>query len=86
LDHPSGDVDDGTIHTDNCEAFIDFICTYLHGISRKYVQIHLASFWCYKDRKRWGSGAVLKACFQSHGIDDEEILAYVSPPMVKVPA
>ena len=64
------------------EAGIEFIRANYHGISRKYLQLYLASYWCSVDRARWSSGALFKACGRFRGIKRADILAFVSPLLV----
>lgn len=64
--------------------FRNFVKIHFHGISRKYLQQYIAAYWCYVDRIRWHSGALLKACLRFRSISYEEILNYVSPILVKI--
>jgi hypothetical protein len=66
------------------DEFIEFIRVDYHGISRKYVQSYLGSFWCCRDRTRWTAGELLKACLRFRRMSTKEILAYVSPIIVKL--
>lgn len=63
--------------------FINFVRSKFHGISRKYVQHYLAKHWCQVAKSRWRNGALLQACIEHGAIRHEQILAYVSPLMVK---
>jgi len=82
----SGDGEHGTGNPQAHNDFVEFIDCFLKGISRKYVQNYLASYWCHLDRSCWRPGALLDACNQFHAISRREMLAYVSPLMVKFPA
>jgi hypothetical protein len=53
------------------------------GVSRKYLQLYLALFWCVLD-KRWSTEALLKACARYGKLSEREIASYVSPHMVQV--
>ncbi|CAN5591743.1 hypothetical protein BH10CYA1_BH10CYA1_10380 [soil metagenome] len=53
-----------------------FIKKFFHGVSRKYIQIYLAAYWCFIDRVRWADGAVFKQCCQTASID---MRTFVSP-------
>ena len=66
------------------KAAIAYIRTYFQGVSRKCLQIYLASFWCHIDRVRWSQGALLVACLDHPPISYESIARYVSPPAVKL--
>jgi hypothetical protein len=66
------------------KAAIAYIRTYFQGVSRKFLQLYLASFWCHFDRVRWTPGAILLACIEHPPISYEAIVNYVSPPAVKI--
>lgn len=66
------------------KAAIAYIRTHFQGVSRKCLQIYLASFWCHIDRVRWSQGALLVACLEHPPITYESILHYVSPPVVRL--
>ena len=53
-----------------------FIRKFFHGVSRKYVQIYLAAYWCFIDRARWSEGKVFKQCCQTARV---EMKTFVSP-------
>lgn len=53
------------------------------GVSRKYLQLYLALFWCVVD-KRWSTEALLKACARYGKLSGREIVSYTSPHMVLV--
>jgi DNA-binding transcriptional regulator GbsR (MarR family) len=65
------------------KPFCNYVLSNLHGISRKYLQLYLAAYWCSADRKRWGAGSLFRACSRAPRITYDQILAYVSPHMVK---
>ncbi|MGD9684925.1 MAG: hypothetical protein AB7W16_27475 [Candidatus Obscuribacterales bacterium] len=46
------------------DGTICFVQRIFGGISRKYLQSYIASYWCFSDRKRWGPGALLQACLR----------------------
>ncbi len=85
---PAGSSPDGSSKqaTASVGDAIEYLSETLQGISGKYLQLCLAAFWCYIDRVRWPAGSVLNACHQSNPIRDVDILAYVSPALVKVPS
>jgi hypothetical protein len=68
------------------DAAIAFFRATFHGISRKYLQLFLALFWCHIDRIRWTLGSLLAACHQFDPITDEDVLSYVSPSLIKTSA
>jgi hypothetical protein len=63
-----------------------FVCSTFHGISRKYLQFYLCAYWCNFDRRKWHPGALATECIKSGPIIYKQVLEYVSPPLVKVPA
>lgn len=63
---------------------IDFIEERFQGVSRKYLQFYAALYWIYDDRKRWGPDSIRQLCVKSRHIPYREILAFVTPPTVKV--
>ncbi len=65
-------------------AIIDYVRLRFQGISRKYLQNYLALHWCQVDRMRWGPGMLFMECLKSRAIRLEEILSYVSPPLVYI--
>lgn len=67
------------------EACIKFVRHYFHGISRKYVQNYLAGYWwCYSEAKNKNAGKLLAWCMQYGRLDSSDILAYVSPLLVRM--
>jgi hypothetical protein len=66
------------------EAFIETVRDNFHGISRKYLQSYLATYWCQVDRVRWGGGRLLNACWQALPVSSAQIVAYVTPLLVKL--
>jgi len=65
-------------------GFIEYVRSEFRGISRKYLELYLASYWCFLDRKRWSTKSILKACDRFRNVTYEDILAFVSPPMVSL--
>ncbi|HEY9758574.1 MAG TPA: hypothetical protein V6C97_25640 [Oculatellaceae cyanobacterium] len=61
-----------------------FLFQNFDGVSRKYIQLYLAAYWCYKDRTRWFSEQLFSACFRSPPVSYAEILLYSSPRDLKV--
>ncbi len=64
------------------KPFFEFINRTFHGISRKYLQLYLAAFWCCISRRRWSVGSLFSACLRSRHLTYRDVLAYVSPPVV----
>ncbi|MBS1954057.1 MAG: hypothetical protein JST89_07725 [Cyanobacteria bacterium SZAS-4] len=56
--------------------FVWFIKKFFHGVSRRYIQIYLAAYWCFIDRIRWAKGAVFEQCCKTAGVD---LKTFVSP-------
>lgn len=63
---------------------IDHIGRYFHGVSRKCLQLYVASFWRFIDRKRWSAEALLKACLNHEPIPYSQLLDLHSTKMVRV--
>jgi len=57
-----------------------FIRKFFHGVSRKYIQIYLAAYWCFLDREKWSAGTVFKQCCETPGI---EMKTFVSPVQLR---
>jgi hypothetical protein len=66
------------------DSVIEFVRGRFHGISRKYLQLFLAEYWCYMDRGRWCRGRLLSACQQSDHVSDVEVFSYETPAVVSV--
>lgn len=64
------------------KPFFQFIASTFHGISRKYLQLYLAAFWCCASRMRWNVGSLFTACLRSRHLTNRDKLAHVSPPVV----
>lgn len=64
--------------------FIEDVHEVHHKISRKNLQLYFAGYWCRKDGKRWGRGALLKECLGSRPIGRLEIEHYVTPLFAQV--
>lgn len=64
--------------------FIGFIAQEFHGISKKCLQLYLASFWCTFDSIRWAPGALLRACLSHAPIRHEQVKNFVSPTKVLI--
>ncbi len=64
------------------ESNVELIRSTYQGVSRKYLQNHLAFCWSIKDRARWSVKALVKACAKFGPITDAELRSYVSPPAV----
>lgn len=59
---------------------IRFVRRIFGGISRKYLQSYIASYWCYTDRKRWGPGALLQACLRR----SDKPTIFMTPLMLRI--
>ncbi|MDP3509886.1 MAG: hypothetical protein Q8T09_18085 [Candidatus Melainabacteria bacterium] len=64
--------------------FVGLISSEFHGISKKCLQLYLASFWCSSDRVRWAPGVLLQACLRHTPIRYEQILNFISPSRVVI--
>ncbi len=64
------------------ESNVELIRSTYQGVSRKYLQTHLAFCWSIKDRARWSVTALVKACAKFGPVTDAKLRSYVSPPAV----
>ncbi|MGH9549788.1 MAG: hypothetical protein ACRD3W_10455 [Terriglobales bacterium] len=65
-------------------SFLQDIREHFHGISRKYLQKHLALFWSRCEPFRWTKGRLLKTCLDRGIVSHADILNYVSERLVKI--
>jgi hypothetical protein len=72
--------------TDKAKTITDFIRSYFHGVSRKYLQNFIAAFWCRTDRITWGPQCLLNACGSAPYASGRQNAKYVSPALIYVPA
>jgi hypothetical protein len=71
----------------NADDLVNKFFTYVrnfHGISRKYLQRYIASFWSVEGYNRWHKVTLLKTCMEYGRIRRADILAYTSPHMVQM--
>lgn len=73
-----GEISEGASNVVN--GAIRFVKRVFGGISRKYLQSYVASYWCFTDRKRWGPGALLEACLRR----SEKPTIFMTPLMVRI--
>jgi hypothetical protein len=64
-------------------SVIEIISSIFGGISRKYLQLYLATHWCQAQAKQ-APGWLVKECLRHGPITYAQILAYVTPPVVKL--
>ncbi|MGH9552253.1 MAG: hypothetical protein ACRD3W_22900, partial [Terriglobales bacterium] len=64
--------------------FLHFVRTTFKGVSRKYLQKHLALFGSVCQPGRWTPASLLKSCLKHGMVRKDEILSYVSPAQVKI--
>ena len=65
-------------------AFIDLVRFHWRGISRRFLQKYLAAHWCYIDRTTWPCGSLLQACLLFGKVNQNQLVNYVTPPLVKI--
>lgn len=65
--------------------FIKFVEERYQGVGRKYLQLYVALFWIYIDRKRWGTGTILNLCARSKHVPYRKILNFITAAEVKFP-
>ncbi len=66
------------------DQIIEFIHFRFQSVSRKFLQLFLGAFWCHNDRKKWGKDALLLACLKHPPVNQGEIAAHSSPPLIKL--
>lgn len=66
--------------------FIKFIEERYQGVGRKYLQLYVALFWLYIDRKRWGPNSILNLCARSKHVPYRKILNFITAAEVKFPS
>lgn len=70
------------------QTFLDKLILFLkhnfHGVSRKYLQMYLMSFWTRADRTYWSAGTLLEACLQFESLTREQLEQYISPKLCKI--
>jgi transposase-like protein len=65
--------------SDAVDRAVNFVRRHFHGVSRKYIQIYLAAYWCFIDRARWSNDAWFKQCRLFRQTGRISIDSYVSP-------
>lgn len=63
---------------------IYFLRQYFHGVSRKYLQLYVVAFCCFRPESRWEKRSILRACLQHPPIKYCELLEFSSPSLLKV--
>jgi hypothetical protein len=61
-----------------------FLRQFFHGVSRKYLQLYVVAFCCYRPESRWEKRTILRACLQHPPIRYGELLEFSSPNLLKV--
>lgn len=66
------------------EAAIENIKAIRQGVSRKYLQLYLGTFWCCFDRNIWRTGELMLVSVDATLAPDRNLFDYESPLMVSV--
>ncbi len=66
------------------DSILSFIYDNFQAISRKYLQLYLAAYWCQVDRTTWSPGSFYKACRHTDAKTYKQIKSFVSPLVVQV--
>ncbi len=66
------------------EQIVEFAHGIFHSVSRKYLQLFIAAYWCHTDRKKWCKDALFTACLKHPPISPAQMAAYSSPPLIKI--
>lgn len=72
-------------HSAITHSFIKFVEERYQGVGRKYLQLYVALFWIFIDRKRWGPDTILNFCARSRHVPYRKILDFVTAAHVKFP-
>ncbi|MCA9801176.1 MAG: hypothetical protein KC777_04280 [Cyanobacteria bacterium HKST-UBA02] len=62
------------------DGAIGYVQRVFGGISRKYLQSYIASYWCSTDKRRWGPGDLLEACLRR----GDKPTIFMTPLMVRI--
>ncbi len=68
------------------DAFIEYVRTYHHGISRKHVQLYFVRFWYYQSREHLPELWLSNACLSIADYVEKRVRKYTSPLRIKIPA
>lgn len=71
--------DESESNSDKTALIMLFIRSNFGGCSRKYLDLFLSMYWCFRDRARWGPGEVLRACLDYGYISFKSIYSNVTP-------
>ncbi|MDP3507600.1 MAG: hypothetical protein Q8T09_06385 [Candidatus Melainabacteria bacterium] len=85
----AGDADDQfampmSISAPLAGQIIYFLRQYFHGVSRKYLQLYVVAFCCFRPESKWEKRTILRACLQHPPIKYGELLEFSSPSLLKV--
>ncbi|MBX9721650.1 MAG: hypothetical protein K2X81_09665, partial [Candidatus Obscuribacterales bacterium] len=64
--------------------FLDFVRVNFGGISRKYLQLYLAAYWCSSKSIKSSATEVLNLCFRSFPDVNENHYSYTTPLLVHI--
>lgn len=67
---------------DGISEIVRFFKSNFHGISRKYLPLHLALHWLLHDRQHWMQGSLVKHCLAAPAISRDDIKSVISPLVV----
>jgi hypothetical protein len=65
-------------------GFLEFIQERHRGISRRYLQLYLAAYWCYIESSRISPKELLQMCFRSAPKTFAKLKNYVTPLHVQI--
>lgn len=65
---------------------VKFVVRFFNGVSRKYLQLYLAAFWCFADKLLGRDDYIFRLCLTSPPQRYMELLQYVSHSPVKIAA
>ena len=67
------------------KAAIEFIRQHFQGVSRKCLQLYLATFWCCIDKVSWKEGALISLFLEQPPFGRNALANYVSPLLLRLP-
>lgn len=65
--------------------FLEFIRETFQGISRKYLQLYMATYWCITDTESWEPEKIFEVFKSASRVTYKRILSFVTPHSVKFP-
>ncbi|CAN5298463.1 hypothetical protein BH11CYA1_BH11CYA1_22230 [soil metagenome] len=61
-----------------------FLRHFFHGVSKKYLQLYIVAFCCFRKDAKSRKYSILQACLRHPPINYEQLLAFSSPRLLKI--